>query len=226
MNINYEFQHRLLPDWSYNAPKFFNDLVNEGEKQTLYKAIKSVYDNRKVECPYREDDFSGFHTRLDVDTVAIVLRFPQPEEVPLCYCGLIFLDTNTNRIGYYTMEKGKDPITGQDMQFLCGWGIDGQHQQYGSVYTEKMNFGDIFLIRFFYSVFRNLKNARIPDQLKEENECTSVLQCPACKNQIIFDASKIEDGDVLIIFCPACGRIYELRYRNNEYLIENKIQQK
>ena len=224
MNINYEFQHRLLPNWSYNAPKFFNDLVNEGEKQTLYKAIKSVYDNRKVECPYKEDDFSGFHTRLDVDTVAVVLRFPAPEEVPLCFCSLIYLDTNDNRIGYYTMEKGKDPITGEEMQFLCGWDNEGNHRQYGSVYTKNMNFGDVFLVRFFYSVFRGLKDAKIPNQLKEENENTRVNQCPACKSEIIFDSTGINDGDCLILFCSVCGRLYVLRYRNNEFLFENKIQ--
>ena len=156
--------------------------------------------------------------------MAVVMRFPALEEVPLCYCALIFLDVDTKRIGYYTMEKGKDPITEKDMQFLCGWDQDGNHQQYGSVYTEKMNFGDVFLVRFFYTVFRNIKNAKIPDQLKEENEYTSVLQCPACKKEIIFDASNIDDGDALIIFCPACGRIYELRYKDNEFLIENKIQ--
>ena len=224
MSIQYEFQHRLLPNWSYNSPQFFNDLVNNGEKQTLFKAAKSVYDNRKEEIPYKEEDFGGFHARLDVDTVVIVLRFPKPEEVPLCYCALIYLDTKTNRIAYYTLEKGKDPISERDMQFLCGWDYEGKHQQYGSVYTDQADLGDLFLIRFFYARFRNLNNAKIPDQLKEENENSRVLKCPACKSEIIFDASGIAEGDSLLIFCNYCGRIYELRYKNDEFLIENTIQ--
>ena len=224
MNIQYEFQHRLLPNWSYNSPQFFNDLVNNGEKQTLYKAIKSVYDNRQMECPYKEDDFSGFHSRLDVDTVVVLMRFPAPEEVPLCHCALIFLDAATKRIGYYTLEKGKDPITEKDMQFLCGWDSEGKHQQYGSIYTDQASFGDLFLVRFFYGQFRNLKGVKIPEQPKEENENTSVLKCPACKSEIIFDTSGINDGDHLLVMCGYCARIFELNYKNKEFLIENRIQ--
>ena len=47
MKILYEFEHKLLPKWAYNSVDFFNDLVNKGIKETLYRAIKSVYDNHK-----------------------------------------------------------------------------------------------------------------------------------------------------------------------------------
>ena len=44
MNILYEFEHRFLPNWAYTVPQFFNDLINNGEKMTLYNAAKNVYE--------------------------------------------------------------------------------------------------------------------------------------------------------------------------------------
>lgn len=225
MNIQYEFQHQLLPNWAYNSSPFFNDLINIGEKQTLYKAARKHYENRSEEFPFTEDDFGGFHVRLDVDTVVVLLRFPEPKEVPMCFCSFIYLDTKTNQIAYYTLEKGKDPTNDKDMQFLCGWDAKGQHQQYGSVYTEQHQLGDIFLIRFFYMVFRGLKGAYIPDQPKTESEKTRVLKCPACHSEIIFDASEIKEGDRFLVLCSNCLRIYQLRYENNDFLIENRIKE-
>ena len=224
MNTLYGFQHQALPRWAYNSTQFFNDLVNTGEKKTLYEAAKRVYENNNEECPFKEEDFGGFHVRMDVKTVAVVLRFPKPEEVPMCYCSFIFLDAETKRIGYYTLEKGKDPISERDMQFLCGWDKEGNHQQYGSVYTDQADFGDMFLLRFFYARFWNLNDTKIPEQPKEENENTRVLRCPACKKEIVFNASGIVDGDRLLVICGFCGRIYALKYLNDEFLIENKIQ--
>ena len=225
MKILYEFEHKLLPKWAYNSVDFFNDLVNKGIKETLYRAIKSVYDNHKEECPYREDDFSGFSTRLDVDTFVIVLRLPKPEEVPMCYCALLYMDLNTKRIAYYTMEKGKDPIDEREIQFLCGWDKEGNHNNYGSAYTDKYNFGDVMLVRFFYNVFWGLKTVKLPEQLKQDNGSSTTMQCPACKKEIIIDNSGINEGDEFLLFCSYCGRIYRLKLQDNDYLIKNKIKE-
>lgn len=225
MNLQYGFQHQLLPKWAYNSVDFFNDLVNKGVAPTLYRGIKSVYDNHKEECPFKEEDFSGFTTRLDVDTFVAVLRFPKPEEVPMCYCALLYMDLNTKRIGYFTMEKGQDPADGREIQFLCGWDKDGKHNNYGSAYVDKYNFGDVMLVRFFYNVFWGLKNVKLPEQLKQESDHSTVMECPACKKEIIFDNSNISEGDEFLLFCSFCGRIYRLKLVNNEYKIENRIKE-
>lgn len=225
MSTIYDFEHRILPNWTYHSTHFFNDLINVGEGKTLYNAAKTVYEDRKEELPYKEEDFGGFHARLDVDTVVVVLRFPKPEDVPLCYCALVFLDAGTSRLAYYTLEKGKDPTDGREMQFLCGWDEKGEHRNYGSVYTDTTVLGDNLLIRYFYTRFRDLKNVKIPQQPKEENDNTRVLKCPACKHEIIFDASEIGEGDSLVVLCDFCARIYELSYRNNEFLIQNRIKE-
>ena len=225
MNILYEFEHRLLPTWSYRSDQFYNDLINIGEKKTLYTAAKNVYDSQKMEFPFTEEDFGGFHVRLDVDTVVALLRLPQPQETPLCYCAFIYMDVNTNRIAYYTLEKGTDPVDGRDMQFLCGWDSEGNHKQYHNFHTDNFRLGDLFLIRYFYAVFRDLKGIKLPDEFKEEKENTRVLKCPACQKEIIFDGSDINEGDRILVLCDYCLRIYQLKYENGEFLIENKIQE-
>ncbi|MCR5096608.1 MAG: hypothetical protein K6A70_07710 [Erysipelotrichaceae bacterium] len=225
MNILYEFEHRFLPNWAYTVPQFFNDLINNGEKMTLYNAAKNVYEKNQLEFPFKEEDFGGFHGRLDVDTSVIVMWLPQPQEAPMCYCSMIFMNTADNRIAFYTLEKGTDPITGKDMQFLCGWNEKGEHREYGAFYTEKFRPGDIFLIRFFYTVFRGLKDVRIPEQPKEQGENCRVLKCPACQKEIIFDASDLKDGEQLAILCGYCLRLYHLKYENNDFMILNKIKE-
>ena len=225
MNILYQFEHNFLPQWAYGAPDFFNDLINHGEKETLYRAAKNVYDKNGLEFPFKEDDFSGFHVRLDVDTVCVLLRFPEPQEVPLCYCSFIFMDANTNQIQYYTLEKGADPITNREMRFMCGWDKKLEHKQYGSYYVDETSLGDLFLIRFFYAAFHDLKGIKLPTQPKEENERTGVLKCPACKQGIIYDQTDINEGDEFLVLCRNCMRIYRLKYQNNDFLILNKIQE-
>ena len=225
MGILYDFEHRVLPGWTYSSVQFFNDLVNVGEKNALYRAAKMIYEKQQIEFPFTVDDFSGLHGRLDADTVFSLLRFPQPTEVPLCYCALIFLDTKTNRTAYYTMERGMDPTDGREIQFLCGWDKEGKHQQYGSVYKEKASLADIFLIRFFYSLFWNLKGIRIPEQPREANERTRKLKCPSCGYEMTVDLSTIKDGESFLALCNHCARMNWFDYRNGEAILNDKTQE-
>ena len=41
--------------------------------------------------------------------------------------------------------------------------------------------------------------------------------------KIIF--TDIKEGNELLVFCNSCGRIYHLKFENNEFLILNKIQE-
>ena len=70
MNILYQFEHNFLPKWSYGAPDFFNDLINHGEKETLYRAAKNTYDKNGIEFPFKEEgkllvsNYPGFSEKL------------------------------------------------------------------------------------------------------------------------------------------------------------------
>ncbi len=208
-NIYYQFQHRVLPNWAFHSEHFFNDLIQVGIKEVLYSAISSVYKDQNEELPYAKDDFGGFYAQPDDETVIAVLRFPKPEEVPLCYCAYIFKNRKTGQMMYYTLEKGQDPTDGREMQFLCSWNSEGRHQQYTSVYTEKVQLGDLLLMRFFYAQFRNLQGIKLPRQLREENLASVAFECPACQNRIIYDPSGIAEGESFLLMCDRCGRIHE-----------------
>ena len=224
MNTYYQFQHRVLPNWAYHSQHFFNDLVNVGVKDVLFSAISSVYRDVQEELPYTKEDFSGFCAQLDDETIVAVLRFPKPDDTPLCYSAYIFKNLKTGEMMYYTLEKGKDPISEKEMQFLCGWNSEGKHQQYASVYTEKTHLGDLLLIRFFYSNFRHLQAVKLPEQFLEENEVSTAFQCPVCQNGIVFNPSGIAEGEHLLLMCDRCGRIHELVYQNGTFTAVSKGQ--
>ncbi|MBR4462248.1 MAG: hypothetical protein IKS51_06690 [Erysipelotrichaceae bacterium] len=211
MNIYYQFQHRVLPNWAYRSEHFLNDLINVGVQEVLYNAIRNVYADQKEELPYTKEDFSGFYAWLDDETIVITLRFPKPEEVPLCYSAYIIKNVKTGQMMYYTLEKGQDPINGKEMQFLCSWNSEGKHQQHASAYTEKTHLGDLVLIRFFYTQFRNLQGFKLPEQFLEEGTGRNVIACPACQNGIVYDPSGIAEGEDFLLMCPRCGRIHALK---------------
>lgn len=210
-NIAYQFQHRVLPNWAFHSEHFFNDLVNVGVKEVLYSAISSVYKDQNEELSYTKDDFSGFYAWLDDETIVVTLRFPKPEATPLCHSAYIIKNIKTGQMMYYTLEKGQDPTDGREMQFLCSWNSEGRHQQYASAYTEKTHLGDLLLIRFFYTQFRNLQGFKLPEQPREENANSAVFKCSVCQNEIIYDLSGITEGDRFLLMCDRCGRIHEVK---------------
>ena len=222
MNLNYQFQFNLLPNWTYNTPQFISDLLKNGVGATLYRQIKSVYEREEAELPYKEEDFNGFHARLDDDTYLIVLRFPKPEETPLCYAAFIFIDVKTNRKAYYTLERGAN-LDGSLLQFMCYKDKDGGHHNYGSVDPNEHPLDNIILIRYFYARFRDLKKIRMPEEPLEGNERTSIYKCPICGHEIIFESADIKEGEELLLFCERCAVLYHLKLQNGEYTVINRI---
>ena len=223
MNLFYQFQHNLLPRWTYTTPQFINDMMNTGVGTTLYKAAKNFYEKNNTELPYKEEEFKGYTARIDDDTFLVVMRFPKPEETPLCFASFIFADIKTNEKAYYTVEKGKDPFDGRDMQFLCTWDKNASHRNYGSVCPDEHPLNDIFLTRYFYARFRGLKDVRTPEEPVDGNENTRIYKCPVCGHEIIYDHLNINEGDSFLLICERCAVIYKLKYQNGEYLMENNV---
>ncbi len=222
MNLDYQFQFNLLPNWTYNTPQFIGDLINSGVGATLYRQIKNFYEREKAELPYKEEDFKGFHARLDDDTYVIVLKFPKPEKTPLCYAAFIFIDVKTNEKAYYTLERGVN-IDGSLLQFMCHKDSKGGHFNYGSADPREHPLDDIILIRYFYARFRTLNNIRIPQEPLESNERTSVYKCPVCGHEIIFESAGIKEDEELLLFCERCAVLYRLKYHGGEYETVNRI---
>ena len=224
MNLDYQFQYNLLPNWTYNAPQFIGDLIKDGVGATLYSQIKSFYEREKAELPYKEEDFRGFHARLDDDTYVIVMKFPKPEETPLCYAAFIFIDVKTDEKAYYTLERGIN-LDGSLLQFMCFKDREGGHHNYGSADPRQHPLDDIILIRYFYARFRALEKVRIPQEPLKGNDRTGIYKCPVCGHEIIFESADIKEGEELLLFCERCAVLYRLKYHDGEYAIINRIKQ-
>lgn len=214
-SIIYSFEHRYIPSSVWNSQYFLDDLFKYGERKVLFTAIQDIY-NKPVQdapiCPYKPEDFGGFHGQLSETLYFSLLVFPAPREVTECFCAIIFFDKTTNRKAYYTFELGKD-LDGSELQFFCEWTQEGKHINYASVRrTPDSHIGDLFLLRFFYLIFYNLsKNTKIPYEPKEANDNTKTLNCGICKNEIYYETKDLKEGDDILVICPKCGQIYQIK---------------
>ncbi|MBQ1827320.1 MAG: hypothetical protein II126_05045 [Erysipelotrichaceae bacterium] len=213
MNIMYEFEHRLLPKWILTSGAFHNDLFKNGARATLYGALKSVYENRKEEMPYKPEDFNGLNFQPDENTVVYMLKLPDPTEVPLCYRMYMFRDLQTGQTACYTIEKGTD-IDGSELRFLCEWNNEGKHINYGGNTIIHMTQMVSEEVRFFFSRFRNMDDIRIPLLLGVKENGNEGIRCSKCDLDLGFDLNGLKDGDRVLIHCPQCFRIETVRYEN------------
>lgn len=55
------------------------------------------------------------------------ITYPEPEEVPLCYCSYIFFTPEFNHLAYFCVEKGEGHA------FLCRWTQEESHEKFGEV---------------------------------------------------------------------------------------------
>lgn len=223
MNIMYEYQHKVLPKWIYSSPEFFSDLITYGEKKVLFASCKKFFEDNLVEFPYQENDFGGFRIRVDADTVMVMLRFPQPEAVPLCYRMYMYVDTNSNRIACYTVERGMDPYNNCTLYFLCGWDENGVHRNYGSHDIEEMAVASIREMRFFYAQFHGLKDVLIPDFMPADTEGVRQIECPNCEVLMTYDMRMTKQGDRILLQCPKCMRIFHVRLDEDGFAILNNV---
>ncbi len=213
MNIMYEFEHRLLPRWILTSGAFYNDLMKNGAKQTLYGALKSVYDNRNEEMPYKLEDFNGMNFYTDESTIVAMMKLPDPTEVPQCYRMYMYYDPEIKKIACYTVEKGVD-IDGTELRFLCEWDQDGNHKNYGGFHLINMTQMVSQEIRIFQNYFRNTTRTRVPMLLGVSEDGNEGIKCSHCNLDLKFDLSGLKDGDDVMIHCPKCFRVETVKYEN------------
>lgn len=127
----YYFQHRLISQWLFQSDsRFFNDLYN-GYADKLIKAAEELigpaYANEIYVTPLTEQG-------------AVLITFPEPESVAICYHALLVKTETT--LAYYTYEKSfslgaDDPVFG----VVGSWSPDGQHNNHGGrTYTTGAEF--------------------------------------------------------------------------------------
>ena len=130
MSIFHELEHDVLPHLLFEDKGKFITTLKEHD-YLIYGMVNYCFDSIGKLNPYKEEDFKIEQIKVD-DTVNVLkLNFPEPVIGPLCYWVYIFYNEDYSHLKYYTVEKtsvsfGNDP-------FLCGWGEDGCHYNYGEI---------------------------------------------------------------------------------------------
>ncbi len=117
----YYFQHKILPQWTYQSGgAFFRDLKS-GTIERLRAAARDLVGEAfaremKLEAKSREH--------------AVLIIFPPPKEPALCYAAAVVqLDVG---YAYYTLELTEDIMNTGARTVLGSWSEDGAHRNHGT----------------------------------------------------------------------------------------------
>ncbi len=116
----YYFEHRLLPNWTHKSDGiFFRDLRSRAIQKLLDVAADIV----------GEDYADKIQVRPLEDENRVLISFPEPRELALCYHVLIVREGGSFRI--ITLEKTED-ILGTGVKGVVGeWTAEGSHRNFG-----------------------------------------------------------------------------------------------
>lgn len=127
----YIMEHRLLPEMLYeNGMGFMAAAVSKDD--VINRVFLDVMKQEGVENPYGDSPISVNPFKVGTVLVACFI-FPKPEDEPLCYMSFALFDTDTQKAGYFCVERGE---TDEDPAFLCSWTREGEHCNHGGCMKE------------------------------------------------------------------------------------------
>ena len=134
-DLDYQFQHKILPEMFFRKPNVFMQSFVEGGNEMLCQVHSIGYQQYGVSFPYKPEQYEVVGEAINRDLYALTLKFPEPEVTALCYYIFLVFDPDLERLSFFTLEKGEAFFGKDEMAFLCGWTPDGSHLTYGNVET-------------------------------------------------------------------------------------------
>lgn len=125
-DILYPFEHKLIPSVFYQKQDVFIKAVLSN-KELLYQILNDMFIENEIENPYTPEDVPISVIKLHDTLFVLKITYPEPEEVPLCYCSYIFFTPEFNHLAYFCVEKG------EGRAFLCRWTQESNHENFGEV---------------------------------------------------------------------------------------------
>ena len=125
-DILYPFEHKLIPSVFYQKQDGFIKAVLSN-KELLYQILNDMFFEIEIENPYTPEDVPISVIKLHDTLFVLKITYPEPEEVPLCYCSYIFFTPEFNHLAYFCVEKG------EGRAFLCRWTQESNHENFGEV---------------------------------------------------------------------------------------------
>ncbi|MBE5943198.1 MAG: hypothetical protein E7264_11780 [Lachnospiraceae bacterium] len=134
--VRYMFEHRLLPGWFFDEGKQLVAMLLH-EKSILFELIDDIFTKEGVENPYKKEDFDVDAAKITDEVMMLKIIFPEPEDVPLCYCSYMFFNMDFDKIDYFCIERAED--NDSTCPFVCSWTQEGSHINYGRCSSENNN---------------------------------------------------------------------------------------
>lgn len=129
-DIRYTLEHKILPKWFFEEKQHLIGALLQ-DHHILYRVVDDLFRKEDLDNPYTAEQFDIVPVRLDDKNFMLEVFFPEPEESPLCYHSLLFFDSEFEKTGFFTIEKG--PLFGDGgKRFVCRWTADGTHANFGS----------------------------------------------------------------------------------------------
>ena len=116
--------------WFYDSPKEFVGVLSE-KSEALYEILSTLLAQAGVENTFRPGEFKAEPVEVNDDAAAIKIKFPKPQDEPLCHGAIVFFNKDFDKLAFYTAEVGADIEGG--FPILGSWDKDGNHYNYGKV---------------------------------------------------------------------------------------------
>lgn len=85
--------------------------------EILFNVISDLFEKEEVTNPHSLENFDVIAAKITDDVLMLRIRFPEPEEEPLCYCSYFLFDENFEKISYFCIGKGNAESGGYP--FVC-----------------------------------------------------------------------------------------------------------
>lgn len=116
--------------WFYDSPKEFVGVLSEKDT-ALFEILSELLARGEVENTFRAGEFKAEPVEVSDDAMALRIKYPKPQDAPLCFGAICFFNKDFDKLAFYTIEKGEDLEGG--FPVLCSWDEDGSHSNYGKV---------------------------------------------------------------------------------------------
>ena len=228
--IRYFFEHRLLPQMFFeNKGGFVNAVL--GDKDLLFKAIDVIFQDKELDNPYSPNQFRASAETIADDISVLKIKYPEPEEEPLCYCSFLFFDAKFEKQGFYCLERGGD-LSGDGIPFICSWSEDGVHRNHGTCLLDErealLMCADIYMGKKTTSKEKSKKGPQMcstpgcgnPAAYKTRSKpayCADCIERIAAEADLVLEEPMVKPNDFIMTTCKKCGG--RAHYRFN-YILE------
>ncbi|PTB88457.1 hypothetical protein C9927_04080 [Pseudidiomarina aestuarii] len=132
----YQFQHRILPEWTHHSDGQFYDELRAGDDSYFREVATEILG---------EDYANSIEIQSIENEEAVLINFPEPKSFTHCYAVLILKNPNfegaVDTFQYITLEKTLPHDDHPRLAVLGNWNAEGSHGNFGArTYTDAQTF--------------------------------------------------------------------------------------